>query len=410
MSYETREEESVDQMGNDHPWKARRNRPRLTLEDVRKSGITRELLLALHEAEGVGDLAICGVVQYGINHPQRLRGDYGAFRARDWREMGLKPSQCDAVIASIRPESQQRRARRCREGGIGIMTFVDERYPPLLREIADPPWILYYRGNWELAHRPAVAIVGTRHATAYGRKIAEELASGCARRVTIVSGLARGIDSAAHRGALRSECSTIAVLATPVDVCYPPENQLLYDQIIKEGLVLSETPPEAVIHPAKFPMRNRIIAGLSMGVVVVEAARQSGALITADLAIDYDRDIFVVPGPISSPRSSGALEYFRKGAAPVLDESDIFQAYKHRLPQERRIPRPSDRETEPDSEPRILSNDELTVYDLIADQPRSIDELAEHSGMQFGLLQSVLLSLLIKRRIQQQPGSIYKVL
>jgi len=397
-------------MGHNHPWKARKNRPKLTLDDVRKSGITRELLFALHEAESVGDLAICSVVQYGINNPQRLRSDVGSFRERDWREMGLTRLQCEAAIASVEPDAHQRRVRRCRERGIGIMTFLDERYPPLLREIADPPWILYYRGNWELAHKPAVAVVGTRQATAYGRKIAEELASGCARRLTVVSGLARGIDSMAHRGALRGECSTIAVLATPVDVCYPPENQLLYDQIVKEGLVLSETPPEAVIHPAKFPMRNRIIAGLSMGVVVVEAARLSGALITADLAIDYDRDIFVVPGPISSPRSSGALEYFRKGAEPVLDESDIFQAYKHRLPKERRKSLPSDREAVPDSEPQVLSKDEQSVYDLITDQPRSIDELAEHSGMQFGLLQSVLLSLMIKRRIQQQPGSIYKVL
>ncbi|WP_027084290.1 DNA-processing protein DprA [Cohnella panacarvi] len=409
MSY-GREERSGKTMGNDHAWKARKNRPRLTLEDVRNSGITRGLLLALHEAEGVGDLAICHVVQYGINHPLRLRSDVGTFRERDWREMGLAPSQCEAVIASIGPEAHRRRIRRCRDRGIGIMTFLDERYPPLLREIADPPWILYYRGNWELAHKPAVAIVGTRQATAYGRKIAEDLAAGCARRVTIVSGLARGIDSAAHRGALRGECRTIAVLATPVDVCYPPENQLLYDHIVKDGLILSETPPEAVIHPAKFPMRNRIIAGLSMGVVVVEAARRSGALITADLAIDYDRDVFVVPGPISSPRSSGALEYFRKGAEPVLDESDIFQAYKHRLPKERRNSRASDKVTEPYSKPRILSNDERAIYDLIADQPRSIDELAEQSGMQFGLLQSVLLSLMIKRTIQQQPGSIYKVL
>lgn len=397
-------------MGHTHPWKARKNRPRLSLEDVRKSGMTRELLLALHESEGVGDLAICDIVQFGINHPQRLRSDVGSFRERDWREMGLTRLQCEAAIASVVPEAHQRRVRRCRERGIGIMTFLDERYPPLLREIADPPWILYYKGNWELAHQSAVAIVGTRQATAYGRKIAEDLAAGCARRLTVVSGLARGIDSWAHRGALRGECGTIAVLATPVDVCYPPENQLLYDQIVKKGLVLSETPPDAVIHPAKFPLRNRIIAGLSMGVIVVEAARQSGALITADLAIDYDRDVFVVPGPISSPRSSGALEYFRKGAAPVLDENDIFQAYKHRLPKENRKSRVSDRETEPNSKTRILSKDEQTIYDLIVDQPRSVDELAEQSGMQFGLLQSVLLSLLIKRTIQQQPGSIYKVL
>lgn len=404
------EERLSDRMGNDHPWKAKPKRPRLTLEDVRKSCVTRDLLLAMHESDGLGDLAICKVVLYGLSHPKRLLGDVASFQAGDWSEMGLTPLQCKAVAASIRPEAQQRRVRRYRESGIGIMTFLDDRYPPLLREIADPPWILYYRGNWELAHRPAVAIVGTRQATAYGRKAAEDLAAGCARRVTVVSGLARGIDSAAHKGALRGECGTIAVLATPVDACYPPENRHLYDNIAGLGLVLSETKPDAQIHPSLFPMRNRIIAGLSMGVVVVEAAGKSGALITADLALDYDRDVFVVPGPISSPRSKGALEYFRKGAIPALDESDIFQAYEHRLPPDRPKSGVSERAAEPDSHARLLSKDEQTIYDLLLDRPRSVDELEQQSGMTFGLLQSVLLSLLINRRIQQRPGSIYKVL
>lgn len=404
------DDEEMDRiMGGNHPWKASQNRPKLTLDMVLKSGITRELLLALHESEGVGDLAICRIVGYGIAHPRSLLADTSSLRAGDWREMGLTPAQSESVVASLRPETQQRRIRRYREGGMGIMTFLDDRYPPLLREIADPPWVLYYRGDWEAAHRPAIAIVGTRHATAYGRKAAQDLAAGCARRLAIVSGLARGIDSAAHQGALKGECGTIAVLATPVDVCYPPENRQLYDNIVNYGLVLSETKPDAQVHPAMFPKRNRIIAGLSMGVIVVEAAGQSGALITADLAIDYDRDVFIVPGPISSPRSKGALEYFRRGANPVLDESDIFLAYKHRLPKERPNTGVSDREIESESQARLLSKDEQTIYELLLEQPLSIDELEQQSGMTFGLLQSVLLSLLIKRRINQQPGSIYKV-
>ncbi|MFC5532442.1 DNA-processing protein DprA [Cohnella yongneupensis] len=387
-----------------------RNRPKLTLEDVRKSHITREALIALHETPGVGDLAICAVVQYGMSHPQRLLQDAVSLKAGDWREMGLSDRQCESIVDSFSPEARQRRARRCREGGIGIMTFLDERYSPLLREIADPPWVLYYRGNWELAHRPAVAIVGTRQATAYGRKVAEELAAGCSRRMTVVSGLARGIDTAAHQGAVRGAYGTIGVLATPVDQCYPPENRRIYEDIAANGLLLSETMPDASFHPGLFPMRNRVIAGLSMGVVVVEAAGKSGALITADLAIDYDRDVFIVPGPISSPRSKGALEYFRKGAIPVLDESDIFGMYEHRLPRDNRILNASKSAPANANASPELSQEEQILYELLLDHPCSVDELAEKSGMTFGLLQSVLLSLLIKRRVHQQPGSVYKVL
>lgn len=385
------------------------NRPKLTLEDVRRSRIARESLIALHEASGIGDLAICGVVRYGMAYPAVLP-DAPNLREADWRAMGLTARQAEAAVDSLRPESRQRRARRYRETGIGIMTFLDERYSPLLREIADPPWVLYYRGNWELAHRPAVAIVGTREATAYGRKVAEELGQGCARRMTVVSGLARGIDAAAHQGALRGECGTIAVLASPVDQIYPLENRKLYEAIAEQGLLLSETPPDMPLHPGMFPRRNRVIAGLSMGIVVVEAAGQSGALITADLAIDYDRDVFVVPGPVTAPRSKGALEYFRKGANPVIDETDIFTAYAHRLPPEKPSERSDGKAAEEAEKSRELSADEREIYDLLAGEPRSIDELAEESGMTFGLLQSVLLSLLIKRRVIQQPGSVYKVL
>lgn len=388
-----------------------KNRPRLSLEDVRESGMTRELLLALHETAGVGDSTICGIVQYGMRHPRSLHVNAESLREGDWREMGLTVAQAAAVVDSLRPEARRRRAQRYRESGIGIMTFLDDRYSPMLREIIDFPWVLYYRGNWELAHRPAIAIVGTRQATAYGRKVAEELGAGCARRMTVVSGLARGIDAAAHSGALRGEQGTIAVLASPVDHCYPPEHRRLYDDIVRTGLVLSETVPDTPLHPGMFPMRNRVIAGLSMGVIVVEAAKQSGALITADLALGYDRDVFVVPGPINSPRSRGALDYYRQGAAPVLDESDIFGAYGHRLPSEPErgsaAPAGDAAGGQDDSE---WTPDERLVYELVLDRPRSIDELTEESGMTFGLLQSVLLSLLIKRRVHQQPGSVYKVL
>lgn len=190
-----------------------------------------------------------------------------------------------------------------------------------------------------------------------------------------------------------------------------PENKALYRDLIQQGLILSESPPDTILHPGLFPLRNRIIVGLSYGVIVVEAAHRSGALITADLALGYNRDVFVVPGQITSPRSKGALEYFRKGAHPVLDERDIFEAYAYRLPP---IIPPSpiaaDAQEEPDSSSENLTSDELRLYRILLEKACSIDELAKQSGMTFGHLHSVLLSLLIKRRIHQQPGSVYHVL
>lgn len=382
----------------------------ITKEIAAQSQISDETLIALHETDGIGHATIRKIIQYAVRCPYPLLKHASDLREADWRDMGLLPNQCAAVSASLRPEAVLRRSQRHAAKGISVMTYLDERYSPLLREISDPPWVLYFKGRWELMHREAIAIVGTRLMTAYGRKAAEELAAGCARRMTVVSGLARGIDTAAHRGALGQPCGTIAVLASPVDHIYPPDNRQLYRDIAERGLLLSETVPDTPLQPWLFPLRNRIIAGLSRGVVVVEAAAKSGALITADLALGYHRDVFIVPGPITSPRSRGALNYFRKGAHPVLDESDIFQAYSHLLP-EQTVPNllsasPGERQN-PQSD---MTSDERAVYAILLDGPRSIDELAAESGMTFGLLHAVLLSLTIKRRIHQQPGSVYNVL
>ncbi|TFE25034.1 DNA-processing protein DprA [Cohnella luojiensis] len=378
--------------------------------EARITGISRETLIGLHETEGVGRISIAAILLSGALKGKGSLRHSSDFLAGDWRDMGLSPRQAAAVVANLSAEATEARYRRHESRDMQVVTYLDENYPKLLRKISDPPWVLYYKGNWELVHYPAIAIVGTRLATGYGRKMSEDIAAGCAKRMTVVSGLARGIDAAAHAGALRAACGTIAVLAGGVDYCYPPENKALYRDLSIHGLILSESPPDTILRPGLFPLRNRIIAGLSYGVIVVEAAQRSGALITADLALGYDRDIFVVPGQVTSPRSKGALEYFRKGANPVLDETDIFQAYSHRLPLQA-MPRTVETDS-PDAHPMPvdLTPDENRIYDILLDQPCSIDELTIQSGMTFGHLHSVLLSLLIKRRIHQQPGSVYNVL
>ncbi|WP_391571537.1 DNA-processing protein DprA [Cohnella sp.] len=382
----------------------------VSLAEALETGMTREVLIALHESDGIGRVTIATVFLYGVmKGPGSLR-DSGDFLAGDWRDMGLSARQALAAERSVRLAARERRQVRYAEGRMEVVTYLDDDYPSLLREIADPPWVLYCRGRLELLRHPAIAIVGTRLATGYGRKMAEGLGEGCAGRMTVVSGLAKGIDAAAHRGAVSAAYGTIAVLAGGVDRCYPPENAALYREIGMQGLLLAESPPDTILHPGLFPLRNRIIAGLSYGVVVVEAAHRSGALITADLALGYNRDVFVIPGQVTSPRSLGALEYFRKGAHPALDASDIFQYYEYRLPSVTGPEPANGAASGASAGEEGLSEDELLVYRLILDRPASVDELATFSGMTFGHLHSVLLNLLMKRRIEQRTGFVYHVL
>jgi len=370
--------------------------PSVSQSEARLTGISTEALIALHETDGVGRISIAQILLYGSAKGKGSLRHAADFLAGDWREMGLSSRQAAAIVANMGPVAAERRNRRHEARNIQVITYLDKEYPVLLSQISDPPWVLYYIGNWKLVHNPTIAIVGTRLATGYGRKMTEDIAKGCAQRMTVVSGLARGIDAAAHSGALRATYGTIAVLAGGVDYCYPPENKAIYRDLAQFGLILSESAPDTILRPGLFPLRNRIIAGLSYGVIVVEAAQRSGALITADLAIGYDRDVFIVPGQVTSPRSKGALEYFRKGAHPVLDETDIFQAYSHRLPESTKLD--STHEAFPESLPfpLALTDDENRIYHFLLDQPCSIDELAIQSGMTFGHLHSVLLSLLIK--------------
>jgi DNA processing protein len=397
-------------LGNENE-KAETSKVRVvTRSEARLTGITREALIALHETDGVGRMTIASILLYGASKGIGSLRHVSDFLAGDWRDMGLSARQASAAVASFRQDAAERRYRRLEEREIQVITYLDDEYPELLYQISDPPWVIYYKGNWELVRHPAIAIVGTRLATGYGRKVAEDLGAGCAQRMAVVSGFARGIDTAAHLGALRAPYGTIAVLAGGVDNCYPPENKALYRDMGLAGLLISECPPDTILRPGLFPLRNRIIVGLTFGVIVVEAAKKSGALITADLALGYNRDVFVVPGQITSPRSKGALEYFRKGAHPVLDESDIFEAYAHRLPAIPLSPVPLEAPAEPESQMENFTSDELLIYRLLLEKACSIDDLANQSGMTFGHLHSVLLSLLIKRRIHQQPGSVYHVL
>ena len=279
----------------------------------------------------------------------------------------------------------------------------DAAYPANLREIASPPARLYVRGALREDDTLAIAIVGSRDATPYGLAVAERLAADLAARgVTVVSGLARGIDSAAHRGALRVGGRTIAVLGSGVDVIYPPENGRLAREIEASGAIVSQFAPGARPLAGYFPARNRVIAGLSLGVVVVEAAEKSGSLITAGLAGELGREVMAVPGPLTSPQSVGAHRLIQDGAALIQGWEDVVDQLPLRwrdhvravsaVPQDPGQPAP-EAHTETG---RLLRE--------IGDEPIGIDCIIERSGIAPGRASALLVTLEVEGRIRQLDG------
>lgn len=266
--------------------------------------------------------------------PQRLwpllrsRGGLEALLAADEEELAVELGSRDRARALLRaPEDTGvlRWASEVERSGVRLVTAFDEEYPPALREISDPPFLLYALGRLERLRLPAVAIVGSRDASRYGRDVAFRLARELSSAgVAVVSGFARGVDAAAHEAALEGPGGTIAVLGCGLDVEYPREHGRLKERLAGEHLLLSEHPLGAEPRPQNFPTRNRIIAGLSSGVVVVEASRRSGSLITARLANDFGRDVFAVPGSIFSDTSVGTHALLRDGAILCRGAEDVL--------------------------------------------------------------------------------------
>ncbi|HMO83832.1 MAG TPA: DNA-processing protein DprA, partial [Lacipirellulaceae bacterium] len=243
---------------------------------------------------------------------------------------GIGPKTARRIVAVHEEVGVDAIEAQVRDHALGLLLPSDSGYPGLLSEIPDPPGVLFVRGTIEPADAMAVAIVGTRRASRYGRQTAERLAGALARAgVTVVSGLARGIDAAAHQGALNAGGRTIAVLASGVLNVFPPEHEALAQQVAAQGAVVSESAPTMPPLSGMFPQRNRIISGLSMGVVIVEAAERSGALITARHAMEQGREVFAVPGPIDSPGSTGPNRLLRDGARLVACVDDILEELGH---------------------------------------------------------------------------------
>lgn len=318
---------------------------------------------------------------------ERLERHFGSLGAA-WRASATSLS---AVLDSRAVESllSQRggfdpddELARIERLGIRPLTLRDPGYPRLLAQIPGAPPVLYVRGALTEADSAAVAIVGTRRSTAYGRDVATRIAEDLAGAgVTVVSGLARGIDAVAHQAALRSGGRTVAVLGSGPDIIYPPEHRLLAERIVEQGAVLSDYPPGRKPDAQNFPARNRIISGLSLGVVLVEAPERSGALITADFAADQGRDVFVVPGNVTSAASAGSNRLLRDGARPVTSAADVLEDLR------------LGNEAAPVQVALPLDDDERRVVALLGSEPVHIDDVAAQAGMEIAQAAVVLMTL-----------------
>ncbi|MCD4672845.1 MAG: DNA-processing protein DprA [Anaerolineaceae bacterium] len=287
---------------------------------------------------------------------------------------------------------------RILSNGIQVLTWESEAYPRRLKEIDQPPPVLYVSGSLAVEDEWAVAIVGTRRVTAYGRQMAEELAGYLSSNgIAVVSGLARGIDGLAHKAALSAGGRTIAVLGSGVDRIYPPEHRRLAEEISAHGAIISDyalgTPPEG----SNFPPRNRIISGLSLAVIVVEAGKKSGALITARFAADQGRDVFAVPGNVHAPQSIGTNQLIQEGARPLLKPQDVLEALNLQQIQEYRAAR------------HVIPSDavEAKLLDIIHAEPVHVDEISREAGYSIEKVSAALTMLELKGVVRQVGGMQY---
>jgi DNA processing protein len=353
-------------------------------------------------------LALNSVRRIGPVRVRRLRealGSVEAVFAADPARLARVEGVGEAAARSIAEWSRHwdlaRELEETARLGVRVVDCEDPDYPAPLKEIYDPPLVLYARGDLAAARRRGVAIVGSRHTTRYGEECAKKLSYQLAYAgLCIHSGLARGIDTFAHQGALAAKGRTTAVLGCSLDQVYPPENQALADKIAGEGgVLLSEFPLGTAPDRQTFPMRNRIVSGLSQGILVIEAGETSGALITARMALDQGRSVFAVPGRIDSTQSRGCHRLIKDGAKLVESAEDILSEFDLLLPpspEEQKRPWPED-----------LSPEEKAVLGAMEPDETQLDALIQKTGLPSGVVTSTVLRLEMRKLVRQLPGKFF---
>jgi DNA processing protein len=362
----------------------------------------KEALVALNMVDHVGPVRLRQLLDHFGEAPAILR----ASKVQLLQVRGVGEDTAEAIANWEGTVDLGSELKRIQDFGCHILTQADEAYPELLRQIYDPPIVLYVKGTLNAKDKNAVAIVGSRQTTHYGLEVARKLGYQLAYvGVTVVSGGARGIDTAAHQGALNARGRTVAVLGNGINIVFPPENAELFARIAENGAVVTQFPFNRQADKQSFPIRNRIVAGMTLGTVVVEANLTSGALITANFATEYGRQIFAVPGRIDSPRSKGCHELIKKGAKLCEGAEDILSEFEYLFPPTNRPPAPNETGVLP---ALTLSANEQAVYDVLKKEEEiSIDEVIRFSGLPSSAASVALLSLEMKRLIRQLPGKLF---
>lgn len=357
-------------------------------------------LLALTLIPGLGVSRLNRLISSG-----RKAGDLLRLSRSGLEKLGFSP-EIQVFIASGCPAKEAEKALLLAEKkGIHLLSIFSEDYPHLLRQIFDPPLILYGFGHFECLHQPSIAVVGSRRCSIYGREVTGKLARELAEfGLNIVSGMARGVDAQAHRGALSIGGRTAAVLGSGIDVIYPRENRKLYKEIQESGCVLTEFPIGTFPAPQNFPIRNRIISGLCYGTLIPEAAEFSGSLITARLTLEQDRELWAVPGNITSPSSYGPNYLIKQGAKPILAAQDVIDELPLHVLEllTPKTPDPGER-----SRAGLSQSEEQLLSMLSPDKAIHFDQLVETTKLAIPALSSALLSLEMRGLIRQNPGRLF---
>ncbi len=362
--------------------------------------------LALARVDGLGVRGAHKLIEY-FGSPQ------SAYHASltELEGCGLPARVAQAIFAQAGLKEAEKEIGAAEKAGSRLVIYGGEGYPRLLQEIGDPPLVLYVRGDVSVLSQHAVAMVGTRRPTAYGSSVAHRLACDLAQRqLVIISGLARGIDSAAHRGALEAKGKTVAVLGSGIDVIYPRENKRLAEQVVESGALVSEFPLGTAPTPENFPIRNRIISGLALGAIIVEAAEYSGSLITARLAAEQNREVYAVPGNITSAQSFGPNLLIKQGAKLVDQWLDVIEEFP--APVRMQLLPPPDASETAAAGPKTaslfeqsLEPDQKAVFEALrADEALFVDSICGSVSLPQPRVLAALLSLEMSGLVKQLPG------
>ncbi|MFI4912800.1 MAG: DNA-processing protein DprA [Sedimentisphaeraceae bacterium JB056] len=368
--------------------------------------------LCLTRAEGVGPVTFKRL----LKHFKSIDAILGSSSTALSKVKGIGPATAEKILRSLGTFDIEKELELAAKNNVWLLHYLDKRYPaPLRQQVACPP-VLYVRGTLKKSDNLAVAIVGSRRCSIYGKEQASRFAYGLASSsITIVSGMARGIDTAAHQGALNAGGRTIAVLGCGLSNVYPPENKRLHDDIAQSGAVISELPMQVEPKPENFPARNRIIAALAMASIIAEAGYGSGAMITAKYALEMDREVMAIPGRIDSPMAKGPNSLIKQGAKLIEDIADVMDELGSIGSQIKDVVVDESQKAQSKKEAPLfdistvkLSEDEKTVYDNLSKQEIHCDTIIETTGLGAGKVNASLMALRLKGLIKQLPGNFFK--